>query len=423
MKQTMRYLSILMMLVCSIATWADDRVVIVTPENGTVKPDNANPKGTVTVTLTVTPKAGEYFITLDDILVEKTSAMAQTRAEGPAIVETIEVKAGSVDDTGKGTYTFALSDGYGARVSATFTECATFTPVVTIKGWMSGEAPNSPSVGDTNKSGGAVTYTYATKGTTSFSATVPTEAGDYTVKASIAAKGHYKAAEATADFTIEKAPEPEPEPEPEPQPEKEIVDKASPVSVDGETFYKLTSETKELVKETILANIALPATANLNVTITPEGSLGFKAGTDTHVAIRHLKVGDVIQFFFTGRLFGNSSWLSLLRNAARSGTRAMDDLELVSGAYYSIMQEGDMIVTIKAGEVDAFITAIILSPKEEQDDPDPDPDPDPTGINTIEGDSAPEIWYDLQGRRITPPQRPGLYIRNGRKVLLTYQPW
>ena len=36
------------------------------------------------------------------------------------------------------------------------------------------------------------------------SATVPTAVGDYTVKASIPAKGHYKAAEATKDFTITK---------------------------------------------------------------------------------------------------------------------------------------------------------------------------------------------------------------------------
>jgi hypothetical protein len=51
---------------------------------------------------------------------------------------------------------------------------------------------------------------------------------------------------------------------------------------------------------------------------------------------------------------------------------------------------------------------------------------DPTGINVVEsgklkaGSSA-GAWYDLQGRRIANGQKPtakGLYIVNGRKVLI-----
>lgn len=203
MKQTMRYISVIALLMTNIMAWADDRVVIVAPSNGTVTVDNANPTGAVTVTLTVTPTAGQYYITLGDIKVEKTSGTAQTRTDGPAIAGTLTVNEGTVDDTGKGTYTFDLPDGYGAKVTATFTECSTFTPTISITGWTYGSAANLPTVSG-NTSSGTETVTYSVKDADSYSATVPSDAGNYTVKVAIAYKGHYKAAEATADFTIAK---------------------------------------------------------------------------------------------------------------------------------------------------------------------------------------------------------------------------
>ncbi len=80
---------------------------------------------------------------------------------------------------------------------------ASINPTVSITGWTVGEAANEPGVTG-NAGGGAVTYTYADKGSTDFSGTVPTDAGEYTVKATIAATANYNGAEATADFTIAK---------------------------------------------------------------------------------------------------------------------------------------------------------------------------------------------------------------------------
>lgn len=77
----------------------------------------------------------------------------------------------------------------------------TFTPIVSIEGWTYGETSNAPSVSG-NTSGGDVTYSYSVKGENNYSATVPTNAGDYTVKVTIAAKGNYDIVEATTDFTI-----------------------------------------------------------------------------------------------------------------------------------------------------------------------------------------------------------------------------
>ena len=77
----------------------------------------------------------------------------------------------------------------------------TFIPIVSIEGWTYGGTSNAPSVSG-NVSGGDVTYSYSVKGENNYSATVPTNAGDYTVKVTIAAKGNYAIVEATTDFTI-----------------------------------------------------------------------------------------------------------------------------------------------------------------------------------------------------------------------------
>ena len=112
--------------------------------------------------------------------------------------------------TNAGEYTvkaeIAAAGNYANAVAtADFTIAkADITPTVTLEGWTYGEDANDPSVSG-NTGNGTVTYTYAVKGSDEFSDTVPTNAGDYTVKASVAATSNYKAATATADFTIEKA--------------------------------------------------------------------------------------------------------------------------------------------------------------------------------------------------------------------------
>ena len=78
------------------------------------------------------------------------------------------------------------------------------TPTVSITGWTYGATANTPTVSG-NTGNASVTFTYATKGTETFSETVPTDAGEYTVKATIAETTNYNGAEATADFTISKA--------------------------------------------------------------------------------------------------------------------------------------------------------------------------------------------------------------------------
>ena len=81
------------------------------------------------------------------------------------------------------------------------------TASVSLPGWIYGETANKPV--PTSKTNGInnVTYQYKVKGAadTTYSDTLPINAGDYTVKAPFAATDNYNEVTATADFTIAKA--------------------------------------------------------------------------------------------------------------------------------------------------------------------------------------------------------------------------
>ncbi len=100
----------------------------------------------------------------------------------------------------------AAGTNFGAAVSnaLSFTiSRADITPEVTITGWTYKTTANEPSVTG-NTGNGAVTYKYKAKNLadSAYSTTVPTNAGEYTVKAEIAETSNYSAGSATANFTI-----------------------------------------------------------------------------------------------------------------------------------------------------------------------------------------------------------------------------
>ena len=74
---------------------------------------------------------------------------------------------------------------------------------VSITGWTSGSTANTPSVTG-NDGNGQVTYEYKLKGDAddNYTTVVPTAAGDYTVRATVAETDDYADGTATADFTI-----------------------------------------------------------------------------------------------------------------------------------------------------------------------------------------------------------------------------
>ena len=101
--------------------------------------------------------------------------------------------------TAKGNYT-------GSK-EATFSITKTsITPTVTLEGWTYGTTAKTPTISG-NTGNGSVTYEYKLKTAedSEYKADAPTEAGEYTIKATIAATANYESATTTTDFTISKA--------------------------------------------------------------------------------------------------------------------------------------------------------------------------------------------------------------------------
>ena len=96
---------------------------------------------------------------------------------------------------------------YSILITVTVADREHISPAVIMDGWVYGQQAKTPSVsGNTGK--GEVSYLYKGRNAEedTYSATIPSQAGEYTVKASIAMTEQYAAAEATANFTITRAP-------------------------------------------------------------------------------------------------------------------------------------------------------------------------------------------------------------------------
>lgn len=83
-----------------------------------------------------------------------------------------------------------------------FTIASSIVFSISINGWTYGGSPNDPVA--TGNDDRIVTYAYKVKDAAdvTYSETVPTKAGNYTVKGTIVAEGDYAESVATADFTI-----------------------------------------------------------------------------------------------------------------------------------------------------------------------------------------------------------------------------
>ena len=99
--------------------------------------------------------------------------------------------------------TFSANYGGGRCPIAFAITKADIHPVVTITGWTRGQTANAPSVTG-NPGNGDVTYEYKVKDAddSTYSPAVPADAGQYTVRATVAETANYNGGTATADFTI-----------------------------------------------------------------------------------------------------------------------------------------------------------------------------------------------------------------------------
>ena len=134
-----------------------------------------------------------------------------TVKDGETVIPASEYTVSYSNNTNAGTATVTIADkdggNYTVSGSTTFTiNRANINPTVTMNGWTYGGTASEPSVTG-NSGNGLVTYAYKVQGAddSTYTATKPSNAGSYTVKATVAATTNYNGGTATADFTIAKA--------------------------------------------------------------------------------------------------------------------------------------------------------------------------------------------------------------------------
>ena len=155
-------------------------------------------------TATLTINAPAHSVYGDGQSAEATVTGSIDGVTTPAIVYKKGADTLSAAPTDAGTYTANITLGDATASVAYTVNKVNISPIVSISGWTYGQTAGTPNVSG-NTGSGTVTYSYAAKGSTDFSAAVPTNAGDYIVKAKVDATNNYNGGETTADFTIAKA--------------------------------------------------------------------------------------------------------------------------------------------------------------------------------------------------------------------------
>ena len=175
--------------------------------NNTTHSDSSEQSFTVTIapkTVTAAVSVEPTSYTYTGKAIEPTTV---TVKDGTTVIPASEytVTYGNNTNAGKATVTVKDQDGGNYVVSGTATFTITKAELsgvtVSLKGWTYGDTAKTPTVSG-NLGGGNVTYQYKADNASTYTSTVPTNAGTYTVKATVAESANYKAATATGSFTI-----------------------------------------------------------------------------------------------------------------------------------------------------------------------------------------------------------------------------
>ena len=175
--------------------------------NNTTHSDSSEQSFTVTiapktVTAAVSVEPTSYTYTGEAIV-----PTTVTVKDGTTVIPASEYTVAYTDNINVGTATVTVSDRAGGNYVVSGTATFTITKAalsgvsVSLGGWTYGDTAKTPTVSG-NLGGGNVTYQYKADNASTYTSTVPTNAGTYTVKATVAESANYKAATATGSFTI-----------------------------------------------------------------------------------------------------------------------------------------------------------------------------------------------------------------------------
>ena len=299
-----------------------------------------------------------------------------------------------------GSWTLAAMPAFDVELEVVYKTDLTLT--VNITGWTSGSTANTPTVSG-NEGSGAVTFEYKKKGAAddTYKTEVPTEAGEYTVRATVAETADYADGTATADFTIAA---------PEAPASTDIVVTAHQAITNGAywaTFYT-TEGNYQVPTGTEVYAITL---SNGKLTMNPVADGIVNSGL---AVVLKAKTGSLTMTktetnsTFQGTSSLNGTLTEINGNA--NGNIYVLNTGSKGAGFYKLADDGTVpankayfVYDGAAGARDYFLFDETTSISEE------------LRVKSEEIATAPV--YDLQGRRVNAPIK-GVYIVNGRKVVI-----
>ena len=406
-----------------------------------------------------------------------------TVKDDDTVIPTDEYETEYTDNTDVGIATITITNKDGGSYfvvdcSTTFTILkADISPTVSIDGWTYGEAANTPTV-EGNIGGGAVTYEYKASDAETYSTTVPSDAGDYMVRAIIAETSNCNGATTESDvfaispkslgdgktaaegITIKLTSEGELE---------YVKDGEIPLTTDEDYTYDIHAESSDhIVAVTGLGNYtgsfrgiyASPQFYDVDGEGAGKAAAVYMASCDINTfegvnAYTVKSVNTFLGMLIVSRLeyIPKGVPVLLLSESESTGFVAsekdenIDDISEwtansnllkmapsegvpVKDAQAYMFYLGEFVLTktgtIKSGRF------YVLNPSYTDDPDDPTPAPARNSLMIVEEEttsmdalphtdnkSADDVWYTLDGCRLSgKPVNKGLYINNGRKTVI-----
>ena len=132
--------------------------------------------------------------------------------------------------------------------------------------------------------------------------------------------------------------------------------------IGGEKYYEPTDETKKATEETIETDIALSAEASASATVNEDGRLKFKKGEDVKFVLPALIKGRLLKVYYKGLMSALASKIMPYTHKLR--TRGTDEIEIVSGEEYEVLEDGDLVITVALSETECVVSSITVTEAE-----------------------------------------------------------
>ena len=151
--------------------------------------------------------------------------------------------------------------------------------------------------------------------------------------------------------------------------------------------------------------------ANIFCQVADDGSLMKKQGEDVGLMIGGLKKGNFFRIDHDGEIVLEIPDIikainDAFQQPAHILTRGEDTAIIKPGVAYEVVEDVNLELVLK-GSAPLVIKSIIVE------------GPDPTAINRLQADDEAADLYDLSGRKVDPTSlRKGMYIRNGKKIII-----